>query len=812
MYFSINNYTCKPPSSETLPKSKTTKHPLSSCTIDQLIKNSLKKSKKKPSQDHQLKLSQILSEIKKQQSEHQTKPNHSQKLKKKTKKPCKTEKSITSSLNISNLNTIMTEYSHNPKCHKTFSIDLNKTKSKCKINAKKRSCSVECKSRAMNFLNYIEKTKKTQGKIREKIRKTSQGNRNVGVKNIKNPMRGVKKKSISESFCSELSSSDIENCRDILEVKRNVSFICEDLYEKIGEKDNEEIKNSKDVMRKENRFVDACEDRIKKHFEKENIKKDFEGMAKIKDFGCLKVVRQGSILCESKNRPKAMLADEHFKGFNIGNAIKKGKSEICQGPTMEIRGQTKPLLNIQAFPYLSIKKKSHNKLKKSLDVTGITSFTIRPTKNLINNKEKHYFEDQLSWNLALKFLIEQLQIYETTNVPEYSSDRQDSLRNTIQKKYTSILKHLADIFETKSKEFFESASIEEHSNFIQKTQKKKVELHKILIDSTKNDIENFHIKIYSIENEGTSESDEDIDEVVAKLGISRSHSLIKLHDEMSSKTKVVAEEKAGENKAFPLSFGFEDDFLHENPSFSLKDPKPNPAPSSVILPQKKMEIPKFQPSDFMDYAQIQTFIISVFSKFNTDDLLKKLQNPLIKPPLNELTKIQEQEIGMITDIEIFDFPELFNTDAIIAENSSSNKKSCFQVIHDKMILQMLNGMLQEFRPFGKKGLPMPWVHNGNYYKKPVYLSHVIKKILEDFRVLNDMQIGTYAHFDMFGNGGDKMFEMRIKENNVINAIFYDACCEEGMWTDYEFEETQVKFDLADMVLQDLAEEIAYLNL
>ena len=29
-----------------------------------------------------------------------------------------------------------------------------------------------------------------------------------------------------------------------------------------------------------------------------------------------------------------------------------------------------------------------------------------------------------------------------------------------------------------------------------------------------------------------------------------------------------------------------------------------------------------------------------------------------------------------------------------------------------------------------------------------------------------------------------------------------------MWTDYENEDTQVKFDLADMILSDLANEIA----
>ncbi|OMJ81323.1 hypothetical protein SteCoe_18246 [Stentor coeruleus] len=710
----------------------------------------------------------------------------------------------------------MTEYSHNPKCHKTFSIDLNKNKSKGKINAKKRSCSVECKSRAMNFLNYVEKTKKNQGKIRGGLRKTSQANRNTGMKSIKNPVRGVKKKSISESFCSDLSSSDIDNCRE--DVKRNVSFICEDLYENISEKNNEEIqstkeviskytqeiKNTKEVIKKENNLIDIYEDRIKKHIEKENIIKGFQGMAKIKDFGCLNIFPQENIECIAYKNPKKPLSDEHFKGLSIRATIKKGKSQICPNqPILTIQGKRKPFLNIQNLPYISIKQKRNNKYKKTLDITGITSFTIRPIKSIKDKNAKNHFEEQLSWNLALKFLIEQLQIYETTNIPEFSSDKQNSFINKIQKKYTNILNHLAEIFETKSKEFFENASIEEHSNFIQKTHKKKVELHKILIESTKNDIQNFHIKIQNEES-----SDEDIDDVVAKLGISRSHSLIKLHDEMSSKSKTVSEGNSGENKAFPLSFGFEDDLFSENQCFSLK---PNHSSSPPILPQIKPQTLKPHLSEYMDYSQIQNLIISVFSKINTDEFLKNLQNPLIKPPLNELTKIQEHEIGMLTDIQIFDFPELFNLNDFITENLSSNQKTNYQNIYNKMILQTLNIILQEFRPFGKKGLPMPWVHNGDYYKKPVYLSQVIKKVLEDFRVLNNMKIGVYADFGKVGNGNDKMVEMRIKEDNVINAIFYEAYCEEDKWIDYEFEETQVKFDLADMILQDLAEEIIYIN-
>ena len=59
---------------------------------------------------------------------------------------------------------------------------------------------------------------------------------------------------------------------------------------------------------------------------------------------------------------------------------------------------------------------------------------------------------------------------------------------------------------------------------------------------------------------------------------------------------------------------------------------------------------------------------------------------------------------------------------------------------------------------------------------------------------------------------DEIKTIKVKELQLDKVIFKELAFEENKWIDYEFEETQTKLDIADMILSELAEEVViFLN-
>ena len=99
------------------------------------------------------------------------------------------------------------------------------------------------------------------------------------------------------------------------------------------------------------------------------------------------------------------------------------------------------------------------------------------------------------------------------------------------------------------------------------------------------------------------------------------------------------------------------------------------------------------------------------------------------------------------------------------------------------------------------GVPRPWTEG-----------EVTEKVLRDVEVFSLFQIGRIFNEDMIsGNGGlDEGIIQSLREDRLERLIFFEAVEEEMDWVDYEFEETQVKFDIADMILEHLADELEFL--
>jgi len=136
-------------------------------------------------------------------------------------------------------------------------------------------------------------------------------------------------------------------------------------------------------------------------------------------------------------------------------------------------------------------------------------------------------------------------------------------------------------------------------------------------------------------------------------------------------------------------------------------------------------------------------------------------------------------------------------------------------IHKIMLLSVTDEILQKFRPYGPRGVPAVWSERTRTLtEEKVEFEDVVEKTLEEVEELCLFEIGKIATDEMILTNGrvDEELLADIREDALGNAISKDIVESEWRWTDYEFEETQVKVDLADMVLDDLTEEILKLDL
>ncbi|OMJ76596.1 hypothetical protein SteCoe_24005 [Stentor coeruleus] len=793
-----------------LPQSKTFKRNHNPSMIDQIIKKSLKKAKKqKVSQEKQQKVSQIINEIKKNELDYKNKQIRMHNLSKNKKKKSKTQKPISPCPDFSNITTVMTEHCHKHKCQSNLSVDLTKPN--------KRSCSVEYKPKDSSILAYMDKKKKQRHRAKEEenIRKSAEYAVKAGkLKKLDNFYKGVREKSINKSFSLESVSSDREKDKENIEINRNISFICENSSDKESDKDEFcEINIFREFTESDNKVTETREDDINRYIQNKNWRAIIEQAHKTEILKDLEIVPQEYIEIIPQPKYKPELSEEKISDIGVKIIEKQKNAQTCQTISdIEVKPQPKPLLSVYAQQGLGtgiIKNPIKDKL---LDIAGLSSFTIKPKVPIKKFNETELLKEQLSWSQAITFLIEQLQVYEITNLAEFTPERQELLTDAIQRKYSRLLKCLTEIFDSHSRMILETISLEEHSKFIQSTQRKKLDFHRMLIENYESiEVDGFNLKKKTLENSESSESEEDSHED-PRFGISHSKSLTKLHDEVASKRKNVDENTEKKDDA-PLFFNFEGGLIIQNKEFDLQENEEvKEEPTGFHLSLQKIDAKSALVSPCMDFNNIKKFILSVFDNIDNDKLLRDLQKPLIKNPLSELDKLQELQIGTPTEVEIFQFPELINISSFIPNYESFNPPEKAEAIHKKMILQTLNYLLQQFRPFGYKGLPFPWIDYSKVFAKKLSLREIIYKVLQNFESLNEMEIGNPNEYGVSNSDSDEMIIIKIKEKQLERALFTEAYLEDYKWVDYEFEETQVKIDTADMILHDLAEEIININL
>lgn len=143
-----------------------------------------------------------------------------------------------------------------------------------------------------------------------------------------------------------------------------------------------------------------------------------------------------------------------------------------------------------------------------------------------------------------------------------------------------------------------------------------------------------------------------------------------------------------------------------------------------------------------------------------------------------------------------------------------NLKCEWENIHNKVIFDAVNEALDGLRPYGLKGPPLPWSkQNRTLTYKNGDVSN-IPKILEQ---VEGRVMGWAKTFAGTLNFSELLREYKIpylddeqlaqvREERLALLLATEIEENEPMWTDYEFEETQVKLELSNAILEDLLKE------
>ncbi|OMJ94579.1 hypothetical protein SteCoe_2224 [Stentor coeruleus] len=220
---------------------------------------------------------------------------------------------------------------------------------------------------------------------------------------------------------------------------------------------------------------------------------------------------------------------------------------------------------------------------------------------------------------------------------------------------------------------------------------------------------------------------------------------------------------------------------------------------------------------------VKDFIKDVLGNINILTIEDELLKGIDKNPLEILTQMHELDLGNVVDrgtypgiLNIPDIVEnLFDdcgNEDIVSTQRFINKADR---IHKIMILTVADELLQKYRPYGTRGVPMIWSDTTRIFTGPRKSTHeILVDVVNEIEDLARCEVGKIATEEMiFSNGNlDEELLQDIREETVAYAIKKEIVDDEWIWVDYEFEETQVKIDLADMILSELAGEVIQLEI
>lgn len=197
-----------------------------------------------------------------------------------------------------------------------------------------------------------------------------------------------------------------------------------------------------------------------------------------------------------------------------------------------------------------------------------------------------------------------------------------------------------------------------------------------------------------------------------------------------------------------------------------------------------------------------------------EDIEYALSAPIPNSPLEMLSKMQENEIGtaVIPDIppSILPIDLYLEMEKQITDRALDQSSQEAQHIHNKMIFDSVNESLQKFRVYGEAGEPMPWSFDVRaIHLKYPDLKEICLRVKDEVLLWNSMQAGKVPILESNKSSAniDEEVLQNIREDKLASMLALEVVEHDHQWVNYEFEENQVKLDIADMVLEHLVAEV-----
>lgn len=184
-----------------------------------------------------------------------------------------------------------------------------------------------------------------------------------------------------------------------------------------------------------------------------------------------------------------------------------------------------------------------------------------------------------------------------------------------------------------------------------------------------------------------------------------------------------------------------------------------------------------------------------------------LMTPLERNPLELLYILQETEVGQMILEDPISPPILPTAVLPYLEDNFPALDSEHPTF--RLVIDGINESLSAYRLYGAKGVPVPWSKAKRVISTDFLLEEVCSRGKEQIRQWTGQCIGQIPTPDLIlptGQIDEDQLQTR-REEKLSLALMKDLREREPTWTDYEAEETQVKLDLADMVLDHIITEL-----
>ena len=131
-------------------------------------------------------------------------------------------------------------------------------------------------------------------------------------------------------------------------------------------------------------------------------------------------------------------------------------------------------------------------------------------------------------------------------------------------------------------------------------------------------------------------------------------------------------------------------------------------------------------------------------------------------------------------------------------------------IHNKSVFDWINESLNQFRPYGKEGVPMPWSKKLRKLREDEILefSKMFEIIKQDLFRWSFTTAGTLPKREFLNDKEqfDEDFFGEVREKRLAALLATDVMENEYKWVNYDFEESQVKIDVSDMIMEHVITE------